>query len=135
MEVTTESPTETQSFGKEFSAGLAPGDVVALSGDLGAGKTTLVQGIAEGLGVSARINSPTFIIVREYDGFYHVDLYRLEENVEREVTNLGIPDIIAGGKAILVIEWAERIKSMLPEKTIWVSIENLGNDSRKITAK
>ena len=108
------------------------GDVVALSGDLGAGKTTFIKGVAEGLGISSRINSPTFIIMRDYGDFYHVDLYRLEKNVNQEVENLGLMDIISEGKSIVVIEWAEKIKKILPKNTIWVEIKDLGEQKRSI---
>jgi tRNA threonylcarbamoyladenosine biosynthesis protein TsaE len=135
MEVITNSARETQEFGKEFSAKLTPGSTVALSGDLGAGKTTFIQGIAEGLGIKERVNSPTFIIMRSYEDFYHVDLYRLEENVESEVTNLGIPDLVDEGKSIIVIEWAEKMRGMLPKNTIWINIENVDENTRKISIK
>ena len=81
MEVITKSAGETKEVGRKFSADLTAGDVVGLTGELGSGKTTFIQGVAEGLGVSARVNSPTFIIMREYGKLYHVDLYRLEENL------------------------------------------------------
>jgi tRNA threonylcarbamoyladenosine biosynthesis protein TsaE len=104
-----------------------------LSGELGSGKTTFIQGVAEGLGIKARVNSPTFIIMREYGSLYHVDLYRLEENLEREVENLGLLDIISEGRSIVIIEWAERIKKLLPQKTNWVNFENIKEDKRKIS--
>ena len=120
-------------MGKRFSANLIPGDVVGLTGELGAGKTVFVQGIAEGLGVRARVNSPTFIILRNYDNardanaLIHVDLYRLEENLKNEITNLGLFDIIMARESVVVIEWAERIKDLLPDATKWVNLEQTEN--------
>ena len=125
-------------MGKRFSANLIPGDVVGLTGELGAGKTVFVQGIAEGLGVRARVNSPTFIILRNYDNardanaLIHVDLYRLEENLKNEITNLGLFDIIMARESVVVIEWAERIKDLLPDATKWVNLEQTEN-GRRIT--
>lgn len=119
-------------MGRGFSADLKKGDVVGLSGDLGAGKTTFIQGLAEGLGVTGRINSPTFIIMRSYGDFYHADLFRLEGDLKREVANVGLLDIIAGGQAVVVIEWAERISEHLPKSTKWVSIENMSENKRRI---
>ena len=118
--------------------------MLALTGELGSGKTTFVQGLAEGLGIKQRIISPTFILVRKYEipisniqyqisNFYHIDLYRLEENVEAEVRNLGLEEIWQNPENIVVIEWAEKIKSMIPKKAIWIRFENLGVDERKIT--
>ncbi len=119
------------------------GDVVGLVGDIGSGKTTFIQGLAEGIGVSSRVNSPTFIIMKQYNlinnhksaitYFYHVDLYRLEVNLRDEVENLGLLDIILEGKSIVVIEWAERIKDMLPSKTRWLFFQNITENERKIT--
>lgn len=122
-------------MGKRFSANLKPGDVVALSGDLGAGKTVFVQGVAEGLGIKGRISSPTFIIMRSYGDFYHVDLYRLEGEFEKEITNLGLSDIIRDGNSIVLVEWAEKIRDLLPKSTIWVNIDLISETERKINIK
>lgn len=114
---------------------------MGLTGSLGAGKTTFVQGIARGLGIKARINSPTFIILREYpvksrqglvSAFYHVDLYRLEQNLEEEVRNLGLLDLMKEGRSIIVIEWAEKIRDLLPDETRWVEFEETENGRRII---
>src|SRR3989304_6681375 len=97
MEFITKSSSETKKLGKTFAANLVGGEVLALTGNLGSGKTTFIQGLAEGLGVSTRVISPTFILLRKYSlgemSFYHVDLYRLETGVEKEVVNLGLSDI------------------------------------------
>jgi len=109
-----------------------------LSGDLGAGKTHFIQGIAEGLGITSRVTSPTFIIMREYEykknkHFYHVDLYRLEENIAQELESLGITDLWENKKNIFAIEWADKALGHLPNKKIWVKIENISLKERKIT--
>lgn len=101
---------------------------------MGAGKTTFIQGLARGLGIKGRINSPTFIIMRNYGHFYHVDLYRLENNIKSELDNLGLLDIINEGKSIVVIEWPDKIKEFLPKNTINVFINTTGDNSRRIVA-
>ena len=109
--ITTHSESETSAVGREVAATLSAGDVVLLYGDLGAGKTAFVRGLAEGLGVApAEVSSPTFTLVQEYRGgrvtLVHVDLYRL--NDPREIDDLGLEEI--GADAVLTIEWAEKLK-------------------------
>jgi tRNA threonylcarbamoyladenosine biosynthesis protein TsaE len=149
METTTESPNETKKLGKKLAADIAEGlrhkaesKIVALVGDLGAGKTTFVQGFAESLGIKTRIISPTFIIMRKYEiggkttglkALYHLDFYRLEGNWEHEVENLGLAEIWKEEGNIVLIEWAEKIKKFLPKNTIWVNFEVLGDNERKIS--
>lgn len=137
MELITKNAEETKKLGQKLAADLVIKDgplVLALSGDLGSGKTTFVQGFAEGLGIRQRIISPTFILLRKYEkNFYHLDLYRLDEDIEQEVRNLGLEEIWKDRKNIVVIEWAEKIKEMTPDSATWVKFENLGKDERKIT--
>ena len=139
MEVLTKSAEETKKFGQKIATDLVKKEgplVVALMGDLGAGKTTFSQGFALGLGIKQRIISPTFILMRKYEGkkdFYHVDLYRLEDNVEKEVENLGLKDIWQGSNNVVLIEWAEKIKDTLPKGTIKIKFATKGENSRKIT--
>ncbi len=139
MEIITKSAQETKNLGKKLAADLKGGELLALTGELGSGKTTFAQGLAKGLGIKQRIISPTFIFMRKYDlgskNFYHVDLYRLEDNVEREVRNLGIEEIWNNPENMIVIEWAEKIEGMLPKNKMWIEFENLGEDERKITVK
>ncbi|MDO8503324.1 MAG: tRNA (adenosine(37)-N6)-threonylcarbamoyltransferase complex ATPase subunit type 1 TsaE [bacterium] len=144
MEVFTESARETAELGKSFADSLKTRVILALTGDLGSGKTTFVQGLALGLGITQRITSPTFILLREYDmkrkgesgkgqRLYHVDLYRLEGNLEPEVKNLGLEDIWDKEENIVVIEWAEKIAPFLPKTTKFIKFERLSEGRRKIT--
>ncbi|CAN5318050.1 hypothetical protein BH10PAT1_BH10PAT1_3980 [soil metagenome] len=102
-------------------------------GELGAGKTTFIQGLAKGLGIKNKITSPTFILMRTYDRFSHLDLYRLEGDIENEVRNLGLFDIMGKENNIVAIEWAEKIKNVLPKETVWINFENMNENERKIT--
>ena len=124
-------------MGREIGAKLKGGEVLALQGDLGAGKTTFIQGLAKGLGIKKTIVSPTFIIVRRYpvsDGrqFYHVDLYRLEEGIGKELENLGLTDEWGRKENIVVIEWADKAINEIPKNAIWVEFEYLDEHKRKI---
>lgn len=139
METTTKSAQETKDLGKKTAADLKGGETLALTGELGSGKTTFIQGLAEGLGIKGRIISPTFILMRKYAAskldFYHVDFYRLEERLENEVKNLGIDDAWGKKENVVAIEWAEKIKKSIPENAIWIEFENLGENERKILIK
>ena len=141
MEFITNSAGQTQEFGQKIENNIVHSTeykvhrqvVLALTGELGSGKTTFVQGFAKGLGIKQRIISPTFILMRKYgNNFYHIDLYRLEENIENEVKNLGVEDIWKDPKNIVIIEWAEKIKKIIPKNVKWIRFENLGTDNRKI---
>ena len=120
----THSPDETQEIGVKIGGQLNPGDVVALIGDLGVGKTCLTQGIARGAGVcqNETVNSPSYILINEYEGkipIYHIDLYRLEQ-IE-DIIALGLEEYLEGD-GICVIEWADRMGELLPERHIQVKI-------------
>ncbi|MBR3223326.1 MAG: tRNA (adenosine(37)-N6)-threonylcarbamoyltransferase complex ATPase subunit type 1 TsaE [Kiritimatiellae bacterium] len=129
------SVEETWSLARRLAAELKPGDVVCLEGDLGAGKTTFVQGLAAALGVAGRVTSPTFCLVQEHgsaDGclLVHMDLYRLAS--EDDVLAIGWEDFLARG-AILAVEWPERAGSLVPEDAVHVSFACLeGEDARRI---
>ena len=132
MEVLTKSAAETKKLGAKIATELKA-QIYALSGDLGSGKTTFVQGFAQGLGITSKIISPTFILMRKYQNFYHVDLYRLEDDIESEVRNLGLTDIWGKPGNVVIIEWAEKIKDMIPKEAMWIKFKNIGEDKRKIT--
>lgn len=126
------SPAETIAFGQKIGAVLKPNDVIALIGDLGAGKTTLIQGIAEGAGVTDYVTSPTFIIINEYEGrfpFYHVDLYRLGEKLE--ITDLGIEEYFSRG-GVCLIEWAEKLDDLLPPDSEKIELKVISEQEREI---
>jgi len=138
-EIVTGSRKETIRLGKCLGELLRPGDVVALIGELGAGKTTLAKGIAAGAGVEDEdeVTSPTFVLVNEYRGrfpVYHADLYRLQE--APELNDLGWEDFIYG-EGISLLEWAEKIPEALPDERLEVRISWIGGEERKfvITGK
>ena len=122
LEVTTESPEETRILGAALAPLLVPGDVVSLTGDLGAGKTVFVQGLAAALGVQGRVTSPTFTIVHEYEGRYpilHLDIYRLDSF--QEVIDLGFEDLL-DPSAIVVVEWGEAVAPLLPQRHLEIAL-------------
>ncbi|MEK7526001.1 MAG: tRNA (adenosine(37)-N6)-threonylcarbamoyltransferase complex ATPase subunit type 1 TsaE [Patescibacteria group bacterium] len=123
MDIITKDAESTQRLGQKIGSTLKGGEIIALTGNLGAGKTTFVQGLAQGLGIMDRLTSPTFILMREYYGelnLYHLDMYRLENNFWEEIRNLGLTDLWGKAGNVVVIEWAEKIKEFLPESTIWI---------------
>ncbi|MGB2762388.1 MAG: tRNA (adenosine(37)-N6)-threonylcarbamoyltransferase complex ATPase subunit type 1 TsaE [Minisyncoccales bacterium] len=105
--------------------------VIALSGDLGAGKTTFVQGFAKGLGFKERITSPTFVIMRRYENFFHIDCYRIQ--TPEEILDIGFKEIISQPKSIIVIEWPEKIEKILPKNIIKIKFKFINKNIRKIT--
>lgn len=142
MEKTTKNAASTQKLGEEIGNSLKGGEVFALTGELGSGKTTFIQGLAKSLDPKIRIISSTFIIMRQYDinknaikNLYHVDLYRLEGDLADELENLGIKDEWTRPENLFVIEWAEKAEKYLPENTKWISFEHLSENERKITIK
>lgn len=113
--------------------------IIALEGDLGSGKTTFIQGLTAELGIKENILSPTFLILKEFPilirqsnfrYFYHIDAYRLKN--PDEILELGFKDLIKNPKNIIVIEWADKIKKILPKDILWINFENLGENKRKI---
>ena len=117
MEIVTTSPEETFALGEALGRRLEAGDLVTLSGELGAGKTALAQGISTGLGVTEPVTSPTFALVHEYPGgrlvVWHVDLYRIERAAE--LRELGLDDVIGDPRGICVVEWADRFGVLPPD--------------------
>ena len=137
MEFITNSAAETRGLGKRLGEKLQPGSVVAFTGDLGAGKTAFTGGLAEGLGVTDRVTSPTFNIVNEYEGgrlpLFHFDLYRLE-NAD-ELFDIGWEDYLARG-GICAVEWSERAVEAMEGKVIRVHIaRGADDDQRRITVE
>lgn len=151
METITQSPAETEKLGQKVGNWLIQNRknnkkavVLALEGQLGSGKTTFTQGLANGLGIKKRVISPTFILMRSYrlsvknkafKNLYHLDLYRLEENIDNELATLGFFDLFDNPCNILLVEWADKARDFLPQDTIWVNFETLGEGERKITIK
>ena len=137
MNQITKSNKETIEFGKELAQKLIGGDILLLNGDLGAGKTTLVKGLAAGLDVTEEITSPTFTLMNVYDSknklkLVHIDTYRLKN--QEELLEIGVEDYLGEKNIICVIEWPEKIKGLLKnKKTISVDIEHVDENSRKIT--
>ena len=129
---TTSSEEETAALGRTLAQALAPGTFVLLHGDLGAGKTAFVRGLAAGLGIDPdEVSSPTFVLVQQYRGpvpLTHVDLYRLDG--ANAVDDLGLEELAAGG--VLAVEWAERLPRPV-DGSVSVKIEDLGGDRRRIT--
>ena len=124
---------ETLRIGAELGRRLQPGDALLLTGDLGAGKTTLTQGVAQGLDVAERPRSPTFVMATEYHGrlpLYHLDLYRVEEL--GELGDLGLDEYL-NGDGVTVVEWADRAPLAFPERGIWIAMDVSGEDTRDIT--
>lgn len=131
------SPQDTYDLGLEIATSLSGGELIALYGDLGAGKTALTQGIAAGLGVKEKVNSPTFTIIKVYKinkskikQLCHIDAYRLQDS--QDLINIGIDDYLYKSDIITIIEWAEKIKDILPKNTIEINIDYF-KEKRKIS--
>ncbi|MBI4551853.1 MAG: tRNA (adenosine(37)-N6)-threonylcarbamoyltransferase complex ATPase subunit type 1 TsaE [Candidatus Latescibacteria bacterium] len=131
----TTSPDETYELGRGLGLRLATGDVVALIGELGSGKTCLIQGLCAGLEVEDDVTSPTFVLINQYQGrttVYHFDLYRIDD--AGALLDLGYDDYLYGGEGVCLIEWADKFPDFLPASCIELRIEILGDEQRVITA-
>jgi tRNA threonylcarbamoyladenosine biosynthesis protein TsaE len=148
----TQNSTETKKLGGFLAHELKGGEVVCLSGDLGAGKTTFAQGLLKGLKVSGPYTSPTFLIMKQYivkiknqkskikkanqnfktNKIYHIDSYRVKS---KDILDLGWEEIIDDPKNIVIIEWADRIADITPQRSLWIKFEWLDQNRRKITLK
>ena len=132
--VTSKSAAQTKALGQRWAAALAPGDVLALCGDLGSGKTTFVQGVARGLKVREAVTSPTFVLVREYPGrlpIYHLDLFRL--NRLDDLETIGYDEYLAG-QGVTLIEWAQKMPQALPRDYVELTFTVSGPTTRTIAA-
>jgi len=136
LEFFSRSPEQTRRVGMRLGSLLQPGDVISLQGDLGAGKTTFVQGVAQGWGSLDPVSSPTFIIVNVYrrprDGqLFHMDAYRLDS--APEAAELDLDEMLARGS--LLVEWPERVEGILPENHMWISFEYVAEENRQLVIK
>jgi tRNA threonylcarbamoyladenosine biosynthesis protein TsaE len=130
--IITQSPEETQKAGAVFAGALKPGDIVGFEGELGAGKTCMIQGVCRALGVTATVNSPTYTLINKYQGrypVYHIDYYRIKR-IE-EFKELGLEEIF-GGNNIALMEWAQRFPDSIPGPYHVVNIKVLEADKREI---
>ena len=137
---TTQNAEETRKLGEKIARSLSGGEVLALYGELGSGKTTFVQGLARGLGIKKRVLSPSFTLIKQYkispprcNTLYHIDLYRIEN--EKDADGLGLKEIWSDPKNICVIEWAEKIKKILPKERWEIHFEYLSENVRQIVIK
>lgn len=133
MTFSTKTEAETIALGRNIGAKLQGGDIIALQGTLGAGKTTITKGIAQALGVQETITSPTFCLISEYEGtmpLYHMDVYRLEGS--DDFVNLGAEEMLYG-RGVTLIEWSEKIMDELPHKTIVLRLTPNDDGSRTVT--
>lgn len=133
LEFFSRSPEQTRRIGMRLGSALKKGDVLCLQGELGAGKTTFVQGIAQGWGSLDSVSSPTFIIVNIYrrtDGaqLFHLDTYRLESQPEAE--ELDIDSMLSEG--ILIVEWPERLGNLIPEERLWIKLDHITDEQRQM---
>jgi len=144
--VLTKSEKETENLGKKIGKRILrekigkSSKVLALEGDLGGGKTVFLKGLAKGLGIKEKVLSPTFIILRKFQiastkfkNFYHIDCYRIEK--PKEILDLGFKEILNNPKNIVAIEWANKIKKILPKRTLKIKFKILGKKEREILIK
>lgn len=131
--ITSAKPSETVDYARKIAPTLQRGGVIGLVGDLGAGKTQFVKGLADGLGYMGEVTSPTFTLIHEYLGglmpLYHFDFYRVE--TEEEVLEIGIEDYLAAD-GVCVIEWADKFPGLLPPHTRWIRLGIVGDSRRSI---
>lgn len=136
-EYTSNNVSDTQKIAGELAVGLKGGELIALAGNLGAGKTVFVKALAKAMGINDNITSPTFVLMKVYGANFgkikklvHVDCYRLDH--AEDLQDIGLGDYLEDDSNVAVVEWADKIKN-LPDNTIHISIKNLGQEKRKIT--
>ena len=136
LDFVSHSAAQTRRYGVRLGLLLQAGDIICLEGELGTGKTCLVQGIGEGMGIVEPITSPTFTLIAEYTppppapGLYHIDVYRLD-NPAQQIMAVGLDDYLMGDGAC-VIEWADRINQVLPHERLWITLSHLDASKRGI---
>lgn len=135
FEVFSHSLEQTRRVGIRLGSLLQVGDIICLEGDLGSGKTTLVQGIAQGWGSANKVTSPTYVIVNEYvrpggNTLFHCDAYRLQPENPLDSAIIDLDRVFSGG--VLVIEWAERMKTSLPKENLWIQMDWINPDQRHL---
>lgn len=138
-EIITKNADETRKLGMEMAKNIKGGEVICLAGDLGAGKTTFSQGFLKELGIIGAVTSPTFVVMKQYaiknnalnlKNIYHIDTYRVESE---DILNLGWEEIISDKKNVVLVEWPEKIKDIIPQGAIWLNFELIDEEKRKIT--
>lgn len=136
---TTKNYKETQKLGEDFAKEILKNPkkngavVLGLLGNLGGGKTTFLQGFAKGLKIKQKILSPTFVILKHYKNFYHIDCYRIKNH--KDILELNFLEIIKNPKNIVAVEWPEKIKKVLPKKTIYIDFKFIDENKREISFK
>jgi len=137
MQLTSHSPKETQKIASKLAKRLKKGEVLCLFGDLGGGKTTFIQGLAKGLGIKKRVTSPSFVLMRKYPvkdylltNLYHIDCYRIKS--AKEILDIGFNEILEDKNAVIAIEWADKVKEILPKERLDIKFEFVDEATRKI---
>lgn len=137
-EIITKNADETRVWARELARGMKGGEIICLQGDLGAGKTTFSQGFLSELGAQGALTSPTFVVMKQYvleDNFlslkniYHIDTYRVES---KDILDLGWEEITNDKSNIILVEWPEKIKDIIPTRAIWLKFELINEETRKI---
>lgn len=137
MEFISHSVSDTEKFAQQLLPQLKPGQILALSGNLGAGKTVLAKALAKALNITETVNSPTFVLMKVYNvsnnkvkKFIHVDCYRLDQS--EDLADIGLQDYLDDPDSLIVIEWAEKIKNLPADRTVKININSQGGDQRQI---
>lgn len=133
MKYISNSVNETKELGKKLAKQKLLSNVIVLQGELGSGKTAFTQGFAKGLGIKDKITSPTFVIVKRFKNFYHIDCYRLKS--AKEIISLDFKSIIKNPKNIVIIEWPEIIKKFLPKNIITITFKFIDENKREINVR
>jgi tRNA threonylcarbamoyladenosine biosynthesis protein TsaE len=130
MKFITTTAKQTQKLGEALAQELKGGKIICLSGELGSGKTTFTQGLLQGLKIKGPYTSPTFVIMKKYkNNVYHIDAYRVKD---KDILNLGWEEIIRDKNNIVIVEWADRIKKIIPKNSLWIKFEWVGEKEREI---